>query len=1072
MLETTRAVLALFLAATAIPLAGASTANGSAGARASVRFATAASATAGESAAPHRVALTLDLVGATRLAAPVSVRVATASGSAVAGSDFAALSQAVVFPRGARHGDRAFVDVAVLADTLVEGREVFDLVLDQPQGGALGRRTRHEVAIGDDDHASVAFASTDGASGDEQSLAHPVALVLVGTSGATLTRALEVEVRHAGGSAQLDADFAFDAATVCFDVGAVVGETQSVALTVLADTLAEDDELVLLELGSTTARRAIGGATRHRFTIVDDDQALAPAASGPARLHDLDRDGRASAGDQVVLRFSAPVVVHGAAPEALALLVAGDSFGSGALLAAGPRADEVTVTLGTGAHLRARQTFDAGALGDGAASGLDVSASLPQDAIEGLFGADARATSPVDLVAAWVAGGALASGNDASALALFDLDGDGDLDAAVGNRHGPVALFTNTGNGDLVDAGSATGPGATTDLAAGDLDRDGDLDLVVARAGEPSLLLLNDGRGHFADAGQVFPVATTSAIALGDLDRDGDLDLVIANHGEPSTVWHNSGGLFVATTPAIAAASTNAVALGDVDGDGDLDAVLGNYVEGTTVQLNDGSGHFVDSQQDLHGMSHGIMLGDIDGDGDLDVVRAREGANTVWVNDGSGVYAFPGQVLGSHSTSGAVLSDLDTDGDLDLACADRWDSDHVYWNDGAGTFADSGLDFGYQDSSAIECGDMDRDGDLDLVVASHFGGCRVLWASTSGAQGADVLADSGAALASGLERAAAVGDVDRDGDLDLVLGCDGPTSVWANDGHGAFADAGQAFASGNSTAVRLGDVDGDGDLDAVVSDLALGTRVVVGDGHGSFQAAPLVLATQAATALDLGDVDGDGDLDLVVAGADAACETVWLGDGHGAFASTGAALGASGASSIALGDLDGDGDLDLVIGVHGGEDRVLSNDGHGVFADTGALLGTATTRAIALVDLDRDGDLDLVEACDAGALGRVLANDGAGHFGASVATFGDGASTSLCVGDLDLDGDLDLVVGDELTGACVHLGDGAGHLTPSASPAGAVAACAAVVLLDADRDGDLDVWSVLPGAPDRLLVNR
>jgi len=248
-------------------------------------------------------------------------------------------------------------------------------------------------------------------------------------------------------------------------------------------------------------------------------------------------------------------------------------------------------------------------------------------------------------------------------------------------------------------------------------------------------------------------------------------------------------------------------------------------------------------------------------------------------------------------------------------------------------------------------------------------------------------------------RAVSLGDLDRDGDLDVFLTSgrhemSEPNAIWVNDGHGRFQDSGQRVGRGDSYATAMGDLDGDGDLDAVVCDspscaryenlgggyLSEGRWLGVPDDSGAYR-----------WAVVLGDLDDDGDLDLYAAGccgtfrmwADGAglslhsYDMVWLNDGAGNLHDSGQRLGAMRSEDVALGDLDGDGDLDAVTANSKQEpDAVWMNDGQGRFSRSGQAFGREDSRAVALGDVDGDGDLDVL----IGSYGpnRLWLNDGTG----------------------------------------------------------------------------------------------
>jgi len=278
------------------------------------------------------------------------------------------------------------------------------------------------------------------------------------------------------------------------------------------------------------------------------------------------------------------------------------------------------------------------------------------------------------------------------AAALGDLDGDGDLDAFVGNvaadspYRAPNTVWLNDGEGSFGDTGQSLGNSESRAIVLGDVDGDGDLDAFVADAdrpdGAPNKLWLNDGLAHFSDSGHSLGDFTV-AVALGDLDSDGDLDAFVANAGpgghQVDRVWLNNGrGHFSDSGQSLGYSNSFAVALADVDGDGDLDAFVAKR-DANIVWLNDGRGHFSDSGQTLDGLvSIGIALGDVDGDGDLDVFVANNGPDKVWLNQNrqadlaisktdSQVVATPGAPLdytitvtnhGPDDVTGAMVSDV------------------------------------------------------------------------------------------------------------------------------------------------------------------------------------------------------------------------------------------------------------------------------------------------------------------------------------------------------------------------------------------------------------------------------
>ena len=225
-------------------------------------------------------------------------------------------------------------------------------------------------------------------------------------------------------------------------------------------------------------------------------------------------------------------------------------------------------------------------------------------------------------------------------------------------------------------------------------------------------------------------------------------------------------------------------------------------------------------------------------------------------------------------------------------------------------------------------------------------------------------------------RATVLGDVDGDGDLDLVVGNDWhQCRLQLNNGSGTFTDATATRMPVGSYKVHslaLGDVDGDSDLDLVVGiggSFPGQSRLYVNNGTGTFTdatASRMPAGSYQTTSLTLGDVDGDGDLDLLVGNLLYSNSLLYLNNGTGTFVdgtATRMPIVAYYTCSLALGDVEGDGDLDLVVGNEMHASRLYLNNGSGTFIDATASrmpVGIYPTTSLALGDVDRDGDLDLV----------------------------------------------------------------------------------------------------------------
>ena len=354
--------------------------------------------------------------------------------------------------------------------------------------------------------------------------------------------------------------------------------------------------------------------------------------------------------------------------------------------------------------------------------------------------------------------------------------------------------------------------------------------------------------------------------------------------------------------------------------------------------------------------------------------------------------------------------------------------------------------------------DLDQDGRDDLVTASStVAGIHVRYGLGAGGLGAAQFI----ALDRPLNpRAIAAGDLDGDGDIDLVLGHNGLISVLLRGPGGVYALTEVDLGFGNLVGVALADVDGDQDLDCVAIDVAHDwLHTITNDGAGVLTPTSTSFSAVWSTGLELADIDGDLDPDALMIGIGDAFGpppsfVVSTNIGGGSFA-PGPALVQQPGLSMAVGDLDGDGDPDVVLADRNfARARIHSNVG-GSFVEVQVLALPLDPIDVACVDLDLDGDLDLVFS---GVTGVCVAWNSGGSFTAAP-LFPLTNAQLLTIGDFDGDGALDIAVtrGTStgitsitlLRSDCPSLegsyclGDGSGAPCPCGNevPAGTVAGC-------------------------------
>ncbi len=344
-------------------------------------------------------------------------------------------------------------------------------------------------------------------------------------------------------------------------------------------------------------------------------------------------------------------------------------------------------------------------------------------------------------------------------------------------------------------------------------------------------------------------------------------------------------------------------------------------------------------------------------------------------------------------------------------------------------------------------GDIDNDGDLDLIFAN--GGNF----STQGPalpqrifinNGAGVFTDESVVRLnfSGWARGAEMGDIDDDGDLDLIFAQDFNRlpRLFENNGTGFFADITIKKLPNitlSCTRAQFGDIDNDGDLDLYLNNGGASRftcgqhRIYVNDGSGLFidETATLHPLGNLCEPMDVifGDIDGDFDLDVRTASTAVNQSRLLVNDGAGGYSFLNNVPGDNNCYSYDFGDIDGDDDLDM-IGVNagpGGAELLLENDGAGNYANISGQISpnpSLDDNDSKFFDYDNDGDLDLIVARLGSGGERVYNNDSDGNFiqVSNVMPVISDSSLDIDVADLTGNGKLDVVTAQGESGSFVN----------------------------------------------------
>lgn len=520
--------------------------------------------------------------------------------------------------------------------------------------------------------------------------------------------------------------------------------------------------------------------------------------------------------------------------------------------------------------------------------------------------------------------------------AFVDLDDDGDFDIVLGNADGRLVYFRNDAIKFVPQFGSANPfngvvGGKEPRPAFGDVDGDDDLDAVVGQSDGSLRYLENVGSASEPDFVErlgaenpfdLLGVDDSSAPVLSNLDADSDLDLIVGGADGRLRYFRNEGlAGFVAQTgidnpfDSVDTGLLSVPELVDLDADNDLDLLVGGLDGSLSYFRNEGTDmqptfiELVDDDNPFDALDVGFLssptAADLDDDGDFDVVSGEEyGELHYFENSGSDedpvfselegpLNPFFGFDTGYHATF--ALGDLDDDSDADVIAGEI--QGRLRLLDNVGDMSQpvfalvdpnplANRDVGYFSAPAM--GDLDDDGDLDMVVGDYYGNFRLFENVTSGLS-PEFVERTGASnpLAGfdvGASAAPTLVDIDDDGDLDVFSGDYlGEISFLENTGSSTNADFN--LAAGNNPLQGL--------------DLGSRSKPVAADldEDGDFD---LVVGEESARRLNFIENTGDPANPVMVLRAGQLNPFVDIDVGRNA--------------APAAFDLDGDSDIDLLVG--------------------------------------------------------------------------------------------------------------------------------------------------------------
>jgi len=388
----------------------------------------------------------------------------------------------------------------------------------------------------------------------------------------------------------------------------------------------------------------------------------------------------------------------------------------------------------------------------------------------------------------------------------------------------------------------------TAGLALFDYDGDGDVDIYFvngaptpgyqAEAAPRNSLYRNDGDWVFTDVTDQANVGDTGfglGVAAADYDNDGDQDLYVNNFG-PNVLYQNNGdGTFTDVTATAGVGAGDTVGAGacflDIEGDGDLDLYCANYVQFTYENhVNRTVGGFP------------VYVGPKDYDPEPDVLFRNNGDGTF-----TDISTQAGIAQSAGSGMGTVCLDYDNDADTDIVIMNDVRGNFLFENDGSGKFSEAGILAGIAyntdgmalGSMGIDCADYDNDGWLDLFQTAYATELPALYRNTGLGMFEDVTRAAGAGIKTYPHVNWGIGfaDFDNDGHRDVFIAnghiqdniqhysdttaYEVRNTLLRNTGNGKFVDVSDQCGTGllpirSSRGAAFDDLDNDGDIDIVV----------------------------------------------------------------------------------------------------------------------------------------------------------------------------------------------------------------------------------------------------------------
>jgi hypothetical protein len=480
------------------------------------------------------------------------------------------------------------------------------------------------------------------------------------------------------------------------------------------------------------------------------------------------------------------------------------------------------------------------------------------------------------------------------------------------------------------------------DISVDDVNQDG-LDDLLLLGFDRTQLLINSPEGGMSSKDLDLGVSrkVISSMSMADVDTDGDTDLILSVRDQGIFSYLNNGHQDFSLSPIFPATTnqyTNLILAKDVDADKDADVVFSTRGKITIFSNNknkpDPNFQVVSStklsvrkppvtETKVFSFAPGVAINqhkgidnfdtkDFTGDGLPDLVTLtydhRKPVLTFYRNVDGKKLAQLSLMKGPKKAEISALAFFDVDNDNDLDLLIGWFNQYitVHTNDGSGKFSSTGKALMHSDirTRRIIAGDINNDGNLDLVAVGKKRS-QIYFNMGEGRFITDHL--SGLPKEHGQD--AALNDIDKDGDLDLFIASGNKILLYFNRGNGSFEKNGiRLFHSTlDVDHIFLRDLDHDSDMD-ILAVKGSSTFAYINEGHGNFKKPEMLKTIRKMAPVD---IDGDQDTDIFIYGPDTK-NAALLNDGHANWIPFNHSIINDTARMLKFTDFDADGYIDIV----------------------------------------------------------------------------------------------------------------------------------------------------------------